>query len=170
MKENCQNLQAGMSFFPGNGLFWRILSNPESDGNQVSNTKTPRQWDECHRCKGGGGIRCKTSPEVLPPSWNSLILSWRRNRPRLGPVPKPILAYHSAKPVSQHQEFPSLRMGCRKPKSVTSFLCLIRSCLSQDTEIKAPCVHGQINQFRPPNNGNSDTGSYLWVLCFHVLR
>lgn len=53
--------------FPGNGLFWRILSNPESDGNQASNTKTPRQRDKCHRCKGGG-IRWKTSPLNLCPS------------------------------------------------------------------------------------------------------
>lgn len=120
------------------------------------------------RC--GGGSMEDESPESLPLSRNSLILSWRRNRPRLGPVPKPILAYHSAKPVSQHREFPSPRMGCRKPKSVTSFLCLIRSCLSQDTEMKAPCARGQINRFRPPNNGSSNTSAYLWILCFHILR
>lgn len=114
----------------------------------------------------GGKSDVRRVPNLCPPSQNSLILSWRSNHPHLGLVPKLILAYLSAKPVSQHREFPPRRMDCRKPKSVTSFLCLIRSCLSQDTEIKALCVR---EQFRPPNNGNSNTSAYLWVLCFHVL-
>lgn len=118
----------------------------------------------------GGQSDVRRALNLCPPSQNSLILSRRSNHPRLGPAPKLILAYRSAKLVSQHREFPSRRMDCRKPKSVTSFLCLIRSCLSQDTEIKAPCVREQINQFGPPNNGNSNTSAYLWVLCFHVLR
>lgn len=168
MKENCQILQAGMSVFQGTGFFgtsWAIQSQMATK----QAIQRPRA-SETNVTAARGEIRCKTSPESLPPSQNSLILSWRRNRPCLGLVPKPILAYHSAKPVSQHWEFPSPRMGCRKPKSVTSFLCLIRSCLSQDTEIKAPCVRGQINWFRPPNNGNSNTSAYLCVLCFHILR
>lgn len=60
-----------------------------------------------------GKIRYNTSPESLSRSQNSFIFSWRRNHPSFGLVPKSILAYHSAKPVRQHREFPPPRMGCR---------------------------------------------------------
>lgn len=99
-----------------------------------------------------GGIRCKANLEFVAPAHE--CYSEVRTTPILAPCPKPLLAYHSAKAVNQRLEFPSPRMGCRKPESVTSFLCLIRSCVSQDAEIKAPCACGQINQFRPPHNGN----------------